>query len=716
MEREGADLDSFIKAALPLQKIRDADKGEKVGGSGHPANMHIWWGRTPIASTEMLLKAAVSESPSARPTVFDPFAGYGGIPLAAQKAGLPSVSSDLNPVAVILNKASTEIPMLFSDALPVNGSPKKLTYHRAEGLAEDVQYYGQWLLARAEERLKTLYPKADGKTVQAWLWTRTAKCPNPVCGCKIPLSASFLLDSRKGRETWAEPVFEKDVLRFRVRHGICPLGKETNKYPGQGARFRCLSCGEITSDSYIKEQGKARKLGNVLLAMLVEDGRNKYFVEVNAEQESASQLPAPDSVPEGEIFENAHWFSPPEFGFTNYGDLFTARQLTMLLCFSGLLKETQYKAASDALSAGMSPFGGHIRQNGNGALAYGEAVAVYLALLVDMLADHHSTVCSWNQASGGIRNTFRRQAIPMTWNYAEANPLSNISGNYRSLLSKLTEAIAELPCGANNAVTQGDAAEIRFPENVLICTEPPYYKSIGYSYLSDFFYIWLRLGIGKIYPDLFDAALTPKMELTTSSEYYGTSREEARNRYESQMASVCKKLFLSANEQYPTLLFFAYTSEDAAAINRDDSSNARPSPWEAMIANLLSAGFSISGTLPVSDKKALNASATRVLIVCKKTLQKKSSVTRRDFVTVLKKTLPKELDVLLSFAQDTEKSILAMGCGLSIYTSYASIMNASGSNMSVHDALQIIAQKTEEYFARESVTEDENLMAYKEEG
>ena len=708
-----------------MREIQSADVGEKVGSSGHPANMHIWWGRTPISSTEMILKSAVLNDDSAQEesskeklrkdlphtgiTVFDPFAGFGGIPLAAQRLGLRSVSGDLNPVAVMLNKAATEIPAQFAGVGPVHLNADHSLSIGAEGLASDIKYYGQWLFKKAKERLHPLYPRQEGKDVQAWLWTRTVKCPNPACGCDIPLATTFVLCSKPGQEFWAAPYYADKDLRFHIRSGPCPEEKLTNKFPGQGARFRCPACGTITEDEYVKKSGSKKEFGSALMAVLLDENGQRIFKEADEIQEASALIPFPDEVPIGTIPNNAHWFSPPGFGLTEYADLFTARQMTMLLCFSDLLKEVQDKAASDALAAGLSPSGGHISQGGTGALAYGQAIGIYLAILVDMLADHNSTVCSWDSASFRIRNTFRRQAIPMTWNYAEANPFTDVSGNYAALLKKLSETIASLPCGAESKVYHGDAITGQYPENVLVCTEIPYYRAIGYAHLSDFFYIWLRRSLQHIYPELFNQTVTSKEELSTVSQYYGEAPAAAKEKYETELKLVCQKLFAASTEEYPALIFFEYRRDDETNIR-----NGTRSHWDAIADGLISAGFTISVVLPLWDKKdAEKGISARVLIVCEKQQEKLSGITRRGFVSSFKRVFPERLVELLQNADPTDHRIIAMGCGLSIFSTYKAIVNADGSKMTTHDALQIIVQEMDEYFM-DTHTEEKNPEGFRE--
>ena len=703
-------MQKIIETTLPLCVIRTADVGDKVGAAGHPANMHIWWGRSPIASTAMILKAALlddnaeNEAPALERlrkgnieknvTVFDPFAGFGGIPLAAQRLGLKSVSGDLNPVAVMLNKAATEIPAQFAGVGPVHEGANRSGNTDAAGLADDVAYYGKWMLQKAKDRLKNLYPMQNGQDVQTWLWNRTVKCPNPACGCDIPLATSFMLCSKQGQEAWAEPYYQDGALRFRIRTGPCPEEKLTNKFPGQGARFRCPACGTITEDKYVKACGREHAFGSTLMAVLLEEGGKRVFREAEDRQTVCALVPAPEDVPIGTIPDNAHWFSPPGFGLTEYADLFTHRQMTMLLCFSDLLKEVQDKAASDALAAGLSHIGGHISQGGKGALAYGQAIGIYLAILVDMLADHHSTVCSWDPASFRIRNTFRRQAIPMTWNYAEANPFTDASGNYSALLKKLSETIVCLPCNAESKVYQADALTAQYPKDVLVCTEIPYYKTIGYAHLSDFFYIWLRRSLQHIFPELFNRTVTSKEELSTVSQYYGEAPSASKEKYESGLKRVCQKLYDAATDRYPALLFFEYHPDEEDAIRSGAGSS-----WETITDGLLSAGFSISSVLPLWDKKdAEKAAAARVLIVCRKGQEKRPKIMRRGFVSSFKREFPEELRALLRNVDPADHRIIAMGCGLRFFSAYQSIINADGTRMMTHDALQIIVQETDEYF------------------
>lgn len=704
-------MKKLIETVLPLSKVNEKTISERTV-AGHPANLHMWWGRSPQYSSIVSLTAALVDSAENldeiksrlnrvldgnyselgdKPIIFDPFSGFGGISLAAQMLGLPAVAGDLNPVAVMLTKAATEIPAKFAGCRPVNDYSLIKDYAGPEGLAEDVQYYGEWLEQKAKEKLKDIYPGEPEGNPAAWIWARTVKCPNPACSCQMPLVNSFVINGKKGQEAWVEPVVNNGQVKFELRRGKCPKEKETNKFRNYGAKFQCPACGEITTDKYVKQKGIEHQLGAQLMALVLDTPSGKVYKAPTKTQENAANVEIPDDVPKGEIPDNAHWFSPPGFGITEYAELFSPRQLTMLLTFCDLLKDVQNKVASDAFAAGMSPEGCSLSDGGTGALAYGQAVSIYLAFVIDKMADRNSTVCSWNSSGGNPRATFGRQAIPMVWNYAEGNPFSSITGNFKTTLKNIVACIKQLPCGSQVTTYQGDAAKVEYPDNVMVCTELPYYKSIGYAHLSDYFYIWMRRSLKPIFPELFNPIVTSKEELTTVGQFYGRSKEECEHEYEEKLRMILFKLFKCANEKYPSLLFFEYHKVDANVM-REESMDV--SPWETMVQSMQDVGFAINAVWPMrSEAYSEKADGTRILIVARK-MDKSEMTTRRGFITTLKRELPEMLEKAFGAGVDGwDREIVAMGCGLSIFTRHKQVMNADGSNMVVHDALQLIYQE-----------------------
>ena len=725
-------MDKLIETALPLKEINDAAIRERAGKAGHPANLHMWWGRSSEASSLAALAAAVidySEETAAEdmeliakvvygdqdalrairsklseycslPLVWDAFSGFGGIPIAAQKLGMRAEANDLNVVASMLTRAAVDIPARFVSQRPVHpGESRHDCYSDAEGLAEDIQYYGEWMEKQAKKRLANAYPQMkNGEIPFAWVWVRTVKCPNPACGCQIPLGSSYILNKSSTSKYWAEPVTKEGKLCFKIHEGSCPIDRTSNKIGSNGARFCCPVCGEITTDEYIKKMGAAHKLGAEMMAVVTNTDGKKSFFAPDETQKNAAGTVMPDNILPGDIPSNAHWFSPPGFGITEYADLFTPRQMLMLSTFSDLIREVQDMASSAALAAGMSEAGCSLEAGGVGALAYGQAIGVYLAFVVDKMADYNSSMCSWRTASGNIRSTFGRQSIPMVWTFAEGNPFSSVSGNFKTMLKSVVESVKHLGRGVPAAVFQDNAISMEHPQNVLVCTELPYYRDIGYADLSDFFYIWLRRSLKETYPQMFSPMVTSKDELSTVSTYYGVPKADAEGKYRADLKNVVEKLYLCCAKDYPALFFYCFRKNDMECITHG-SERCNQSAWEFMLETLLSAGFAITAVWPMrSEPVSEKADSTRVLIVTRKGVARRSQTTRRGFINALKRGLPEKLQRLCSGRMLPEDELIScLGKGLDVFSEYQSILNSDGSAMSVHDALQIIYQECEDY-------------------
>jgi putative DNA methylase len=564
----------LIEVALPLEAINAESAREKSTRHGHPSTLHLWWARRPLAACRAVLFASLVDDPSALPEQFptlelqeaerqrlfriiekmvkwenvnneevmgaaraeimrstggnpppvlDPFCGGGSIPLEAQRLGLEAHASDLNPVAVLITKALIEIPPKFANMPPVHpGDKMARTWKGAQGLAEDVRYYGKWMRDEAFKRIGHLYPKVQlpkehgggEATVIAWLWARTVTCPNPACGARMPLARSFSLSPKKGQEAWVEPVIDQaaKMVSFGVKHGqgILP---ESPKL-GRGANFRCLVCGGVAAEAYIKAEAMAGHMGAQLMAIVAEGQVGRIYLPPSPEHETVSAEAKPSWLPDALMSENTRWFSPPAFGMTRFQDLFTARQLAALTTFSNLVGESRKRVICDALAAGRADGGAALDVGGMGAVAYADAVACYLGLGVSRVADRNNTICTWDSgptgtksSTGGsartasVRNAFARQALPMSWDYAEANPFSDSGGGYLSVLDWLVPAVANLLNGISGTVRQADAVAPNTTLQAVVSTDPPYYDNIGYADLSDFFYVWLRRSLQSVYPD-----------------------------------------------------------------------------------------------------------------------------------------------------------------------------------------------------------------------
>ena len=755
----------LIEVALPLKKINAESAREKSIRFGHPSTLHLWWARRPLASARAVIWASLVDDPSSHPEIFpteeeqnkerqrlfriledliewensnneavlelarkeilksmennppallDPFAGGGSIPLEAQRLGLESRANDLNPVAVMINKGMIEIPPRFSNRPPVNPDSCRLVteaWTGVHGLAVDVRYYGEWMKKEAYKRIGHLYPsislpQSEGggeATVIAWIWARTVKCPNPACGCKMPLASTYVLSKKKNAEAWVKPIPEDGRVRFEVKKGKCPKEYESFKQ-GRRAVFKCPICNEITTDEYVKKCGKARSLGTQLLAIVADGRHGRTYVSANEEHEMAARVSLPESYPSGAMPTNPRWFSPPAFGLTDYADLFTNRQLTAMTTFEELVAEAKAKAESDAVSAGWDNDHIPLRDGGKGAQAYGEAIAVYLAFGMSRMVNSNNSMCRWTVNKTQVIPVFSRQAIPMVWDFAENNVFNGAAGDISVALDNVAKAIERLPAQYSTGIaSQHDAQTDNGIRNVLVSTDPPYYDNIGYADLSDFFYIWMRRSLRSIYPELFSTMLVPKAEELIATPYrHGGSTEKAKVYFENGMLTACRKIYQYARDDIPVSIYYAYKQNDS-----DEVTDGQVSPgWETMLSAIINAGFAITGTWPMRTEMAnravasgTNALASSIVLVCRKRPQNASVCTRRSFINELKRELRPALQKLQnSNIAPVDLAQSAIGPGMGVFSKYAQVLEANGTPMSVRSALKVINQEIDLYF------------------
>ncbi|MGL5923814.1 DUF1156 domain-containing protein [Chroococcidiopsis sp.] len=776
----------LIEVSLPLEAINKESAREKSIRHGHPSTLHLWWARRPLAACRAVLFASLVDDPSSHPDrfpteeaqeeerkrlfeiieqlvkwenisnkdildaakaeilkstnnnpppVLDPFCGGGSIPLEAQRLGLEAHGSDLNPVAVLITKALIEIPPKFADRPPVNpdsqskiipnqkSKTKNLKSHfGAQGLAEDVRYYGQWMRDKAFKQIGHLYPKVDlpqeygggEATVIAWLWTRTVKCPNPGCGAQMPLVRSFVLSTKKGKEAWVEPIINRKqqppVVNFEVKTG---KGKppEPPKI-GRGAKFCCLACSQPADDKHIKAEGIAGRMGAQLMAIVAEGKRGRVYLEPTQQQEEIARSAKPTWYPDAQIADDRRSMFTPLYGLTHFYHLFTPRQLVALTTFSDLVSEAREKVLADAVAAGMSDDGLPLNEGGSGATAYADAVVTYLAIAVDRLADRNSTICSWDVGRDSTRNTFARQAIPMTWDFAEANPLSDSTGNFNGAVDWITKVIEMSPCSTKGVVKQIDATRSDvFAKSIVVSTDPPYYDNIGYADLSDFFYVWLRRCLGSIYPDLFATLLVPKAQELVATPYrFGGDKQKAKEFFEAGLGQVFERMRKMAHDEYPLTIYYAFKQTETEEIDEDTDDVAIASTgWETMLEGLIKAGFTITGTLPMRTElsnrtvaSGTNALASSIALVCRPRPETAPSTTRRQFVNTLKRELPNALHQLQQGnIAPVDLAQASIGPGMAIYSRYTKVLESDGTPMRVRTALQLINQTLDEFLAEQ---------------
>lgn len=666
------------------------------------------------------------------PGFHDPFAGGGTLPLEAQRLGLASFASDLNPVAVLINKAMIELPPRFAGRPPVNPESRgelkgTKAWKGAQGLAEDVRRYGAWMRDEAEKRIGHLYPKvivtkehARGRpdlkpyvgrslTVVAYLWARTVKSPNPAfSSVDVPLASTFMVSTKKGKETYVEPVIDGTAYHFVVKVGLPrnPEAADAGTSAGKWSAFRCVMSGEPITYDYIRAEGLAGRMGSRLMAIVAEGNRERVYLPPSDELEQAGTQAAPVWAPDLEINHHPRDIKTQIYGLTKYGDLFTKRQLVALNTFCDLVEEARALASRDAAAAGFAADGKTLADGGAGATAYGDAVAVYLAFAISKLADRGSTICTWFTDRDSTRNTFARQAIPMTWDYAELNTLLSGTGSFLGAAEWTAESIEGVAAGLGSPLgesVQADAASQELSQGKVISTDPPYYDNIGYADLSDFFYVWLRRSLKNVFPALFSTMAVPKAQELVATPYRHGSKEKAEAFFLEGMTRAMHRLSEQAHPAFPVTIYYAFKQSE-----RDGTDGTSSTGWETFLDAVLRAGFAVSGTWPVRTELSnrmigtANALASSIVLVCRKRDVGAPTVSRREFVNALRAELPGAVAHLQrGNIAPVDLAQAAIGPGMAVFTRFSKVLDAGGQPLSVREALALINQMLDESLAEQ---------------
>ena len=685
-------------------------------------------------------RAAELFDPDQLPAFHDPFAGGGSIPLEAQRLGLEAHASDLNPVAVLINKAMIEIPPRFAGKPPVNSEARKgrgsteAQWKGAAGLAEDVRYYGKWMRDEAEKRIGHLYPKIEvttemvqerpdlkpyvGRklTVIAWLWARTVKSPNPAfADVDVPLASTFVLSTKTGKEVHVEPVIENGGYRFTVKAGLPPPNvAKGGTTAGKRSAFLCLLSGVPVTYDHIRAEGKAGRMGARMMAIVAEGDRERIYLAPTPEHVRAAQAADRDVVPDAPL-EGKAAINVPGYGMNTFADLFTDRQLVALTTFSDLVEETRERIRQGAINAGMPDDGKPLRDGGDGAMAYADAVGVYLTLAVGRLSNACSSLSRWQNSGDKVAGVFSRQSIPMLWDYAEINVFSTSTQNWMAQIDWVAEVIEYLPSTVHRSLAfQGNAgsfpsktqeafSDYIFSDNLLISTDPPYYDNVSYADLSDFFYVWLRRSAKSVFPDLFATLATPKSEELVATPYRHGSKGEAEAFFLNGMTRAMQLIEERAHCAIPVTIYYAFKQTE---VGKDGITSTG---WETFLGAVMRAGFSITGTWPARTERGgrvlsigTNALASSIVIVCRSRSADAPTATRREFRDVLRSELPEALRKMqLGNIAPVDLAQAAIGPGMAIFTRYARVLDASGEAVSVREALALINETLDEALAEQ---------------
>lgn len=761
----------LIEVSLPLEDISAESSREKSIRHGHPSTLHLWWSRKPLAVARAVLFAQLVDDPSSDPhlgeeevraererlhglirrlvkwenvndrallreaqeeilkssgghppTILDPFAGGGTIPLEAQRLGLDAHASDLNPVAVLINKALVEIPPRFAGRPPVFPGAAAATlgpWPRATGLSEDVRRYGAWVRERARQRIGHLYPDAtvvdrttgrvSAATTVGWIWARTVTCPNPACGIEMPLVSTWWISKKRGREAYVIAGLVDDAaargarrVEFTIGYGTAnsPVGASDGTMTGR-AGGTCVACGFLAPTDYIKSEGRAGRLGASLMAVVVERNRGRAYTAPTDEHRIASSVERPTSIPDQKLGRDPRALWTPAYGLTKFSDLFTSRQLVALTTFSDLVIEAREKVLADAVAAGL-PAGDRITKGGTGAEAYADAVATYLGLAVSRTTDLNNSLVTWSTSRDQARNLFARQAIPMTWGFVEVSPFARAAGDLSIATETQAEAIERLPAHSAANVQQADAAARNYSGSV-VSTDPPYYDNIGYSNLSDFFYVWLRRSLRDIHPALFASMLAPKAEELVADPYRHDGRLGAEDFFQSGFEQVFARARAGVSEDYPVTVYYAFKQTEL------EQEGVSSTGWATILEGMIREGWAITATWPVRSERAgrmnsvgTNALASSIVLVLRARHATAEQTSRRGFLAALKRLLPSALEEMRQGAiAPVDLAQATIGPGMAVFSGYDRVVENDGSDMSVKTALSLINRALDEVLSEQ---------------
>ena len=650
-------------------------------------------------------RARILFDPSSLPAFHDPFAGGGALPLEAQRLGLEAHASDLNPVAVLINKSMIEIPPRFASCRPINladrsGGPSRpeplidREWKGAQGLAADVRYYGQWMRGEAERRIGHLYPKVEvtpemvcdrrdlkpyeGRklTVIAWLWARTVRSPNPAfADVEVPLASTWMLSNKKGKEAYIEPVIEGHRYSFSVKSGRPPdlaERRKGTKSGGSGSEFLCMMSGVPMPFAYLRNEAGAGRMGSRLMAIVAQGDRSRVYLPPTSEMQKIARRAEPRGVPDTRLPDKALGFRVQQYGMVRWRDLFTPRQLVALTTFSELVGEAMLLIRRDAIAEGLCDDNRPLRDGGSGARAYAEAVAVYLAFAVDKCTDYWNTIATW-MPRGTVGHAFSKQAVPMTWDFPEAAPLGSFHCAWSPAVGWVAKSIETLPLVGWGSARQKDAQHGDMSSKKVVSTDPPYYDNIGYADLSDFFYVWLRRSLRPVFPDLFATLAVPKAEELVATPYRHGGKHAAEAFFLDGMTHALHHLAKKTHPAFPVTIYYAFKQSE-----RKKGTGVASTGWETFLGAAIRSGFAITGTWPMRTERSArsiaigtNALASSIVLVCRRRPADAPLATRREFLTALRAELPEAIHLLQSGnIAPVDLAQAAIGPGMAVYTRY----------------------------------------------
>ena len=669
-------------------------------------------GGTGLTGTQLLERARqrILDCNDGRPPrLLDPFAGGGSIPLEGLRLGCEVEASDLNPVAVLILKGTLEYPQNYGqpDSRPTPEYIRQAAHdlaqarfsdgdrveaYRRNPLAADVRYWGHWMLEKAREELAEFYPPdPDGSAPVAYLWSRTIPCPS--CRAEMPLIRQYWLVRKDKKKVALEPVLDRpnNRVEFKVVEGSKVTGDPAEGTTSRGDT-KCLLCGQVVKAAQVHDAGRAGEMAARLTAVVLEPsgkGGKRYRApnqadlatfakaSVKADDLTFKLLNDLSAIPDEPLAYHPQYMLVREYGFDEWGKLFNARQLLALTTFARLVGEAQ----GCMTQSGLSP-------------EYAKAVSTMLALAVTRTANRLSTGCPWDTGYEKIVSALSLQALPMKWDYAESTPSGSTSGSFQEALEGIAQVIAANSRGLRpSSVLQANATKTSEWTGDLIVTDPPYYDSINYADLSDFFYVWLKRSIGQLHPDLLSLPLTPKREQTVMNVYAdgpaqsSNRKDAARAHYVDSMADAFRAMAESLAPGGLTGVVFAHTD---------------PVAWATLIDGLLNTGLVPNASWPIdteapSGLKTVGQARlkTSVWMACRKREQEAGESFLGD---VLEEMRPVIRERLLYFwskgIRGADFFISAIGPALSVFGRHSRVLRPNGEAVTVREFLDLVRRES----------------------
>ncbi|MFZ1550254.1 MAG: hypothetical protein WAV53_02510, partial [Anaerolineae bacterium] len=594
-------------------------------------------------------------------------------------------------------------------------------------------------------------------TVIAWLWARTVKSPNPAFNqVDVPLASTFMLSTKPGKEAYVEPVMvgnrSEEVGNRSEEVGnrgeeVGNRGEEVGNRAGNAsptsyllppasyllsptsspgyrftvkvgkskdaeaakngtklarANFACVMSGAPISGDYIKAEGKAGRMGARLMAIVAEGERGRVYLPPTVEQEAIARSAKPEWKPEVTISGSTQYLGVKPYGMEQFSQLFTGRQLVLLSMLAELVYEARARVKRDAVVAGLSDDGRSLDSGGDRATAYADTVAVYLGIGVSRQSNRSATLNFWDNAGGMVQQVFARQVLPMTWDFAEGNPMSSSTGNIIGQFEYITNAMLRLPQVGYGEASQAEATTQTISVGKIVSTDPPYFDNVPYADISDFFYLWMRRSLSAVLPNLFATMTVPKTDELVAFAYRHATKKDAERFFMSGMTRAMHRLVELAHTGFPVTIYYAFRQSET------ESEGTASTGWETFLDAVIQAGFAISGTWPMRTeytsnlKTNRNALASSIVLVCRKRPADAPTATRREFVAALKAELPVALVHLQrGNIAPVDLAQAAIGPGMAVYTRYARVLDAAGRPLTVREALALINQTLDEALAEQ---------------